>query len=223
MTISYNVQRLPLILKTVLSGLLVAIACISVPSAQAAEVDSFDFSISAIRKFTGTYIYRPFAAEDPDSAYLSGKITAYVNGKIIEETDGMCREFNIRPYATDPRHESRIAGIIRNIGRFTSADEVDAYMKKRSISCSGKETPLTGEMVMDAAEAHHVPPELIVAIMVQDSCLGTAGKGAWTKNPGNVGNTDDGKTKRFSSWNDGVHAVAAWLEKFRVKESDCLA
>ncbi len=46
-------------------------------------------------------------------------------------------------------------------------------------------------MVINAAQEHHVPPEYLLAMMINDSSLGTAGKGVRTKNPGNVGNDDE--------------------------------
>jgi hypothetical protein len=49
----------------------------------------------------------------------------------------------------------------------------------------------------------------------QDSSLGTAGKGARTFNPGNVGNTDSGATQNFGNWQSGVDAVASWLSRHK--------
>jgi len=37
-----------------------------------------------------------------------------------------------------------------------------------------------------------------------------------TLNPGNVGNDDSGQTHTYSSWNDGVDAVASWLNNHRI-------
>ena len=78
-------------------------------------------------------------------------------------------------------------------------------------------SPVKGKDVMDAAQATGTPPALILAIMQQDSTFGTKGKAVRTLNPGNVGNTDDGSTKAYSSWREGVFAVAKNLQWRKVK------
>ena len=35
-------------------------------------------------------------------------------------------------------------------------------------------------------------------------------------NPGNVGNTDTGATRTYASWQEGVDAVASWLNNHRI-------
>jgi len=41
-------------------------------------------------------------------------------------------------------------------------------------------------MVLSACEKYTIPPEYLLAIMVNDSNLGTTGKAVRTRNPGNV-------------------------------------
>jgi hypothetical protein len=58
--------------------------------------------------------------------------------------------------------------------------------------------------------------KLMVALMQVDSSLGTKGKGARMNNPGNVG-TWPGHDTSFRTWQEGVDAVAKFLDTHRVK------
>jgi hypothetical protein len=92
----------------------------------------------------------------------------------------------------------------------------DAAEIERHIKSVAPESPLTGRMVASAADRHGVPPAMILAIMREDSTYGTRGKAVRTRNPGNVGNDDEGNLRTFASWQEGVEAVARWLDKHRV-------
>lgn len=116
--------------------------------------------------------------------------------------------YDIKSYATDPTHEQKIQSILNRIGKFNTIQDIDNYIKSKYPN-----SPVTGQMVAEAAGKYGVSWEMIVAIMEQDSSIGTAGKAVRTKNPGNVGNTDSGATQSFASWQEGVDAVAknlAW-------------
>ncbi len=121
--------------------------------------------------------------------------------------------YNIGAYATASNHETvvnQIYSSLQNVD-FSSAGAIDLYLKRVRSS-----TPITGSMVTSAASKYNVDSKLMVALMQTDSSLGTAGKGMYTCNPGNVGNTDSGATQNFCpSWQRGVEAVAEWLSKHR--------
>ncbi len=125
--------------------------------------------------------------------------------------------YNIGPYATDSTHEVKVAGLYNNeLKNFSLSNpntkQIDEYIQKY-----WKGSPITGDMILKAARSQTVDYRLMMAIMQQDSNFGTKGLGSITNNPGNVGNTDDGKKRYFSSWQEGVNAVAIWLNKYRVK------
>jgi hypothetical protein len=65
-------------------------------------------------------------------------------------------------------------------------------------------------MIINSAQKYGVDPALMVAIMQQDSQLGTKGLAVRTFNPGNVGNTGSA-IKNMGSWDKGVDSVAQWL------------
>ncbi len=123
---------------------------------------------------------------------------------------GVILGYDINSYATDPKHEQKIATLVNNIGDVKTPIQIDSYIRKVAPN-----SPVKALDVMAASTTYGVPPTLILAIMQQDSSFGTAGKAVRTKNPGNVGNTDSGATQTYPSWRDGVFAVAKNLSKRR--------
>ena len=87
----------------------------------------------------------------------------------------------------------------------------DRYIQEKA-----KGSPIKGQDILDASKKYNVDPNLVMALMQQDSSFGTKGKAIRTKNPGNVGNTDNGGTQRFKSWRDGVFGVAENLSKRKI-------
>lgn len=125
---------------------------------------------------------------------------------------GIINGYNIGAYATNPQHEQnvlRIYNTLRDVD-FSTAAAVNAQLKKMVAS-----TPLTGQMVVNSANKFKVDAKLMVAMMMEDSALGTQGKGARTHNPGNVGNDDTGQLVDYGTWEKGVDAVANWLNRHR--------
>lgn len=118
-------------------------------------------------------------------------------------------EYDITSYATDPLHEQKITEILSNMGEMSSPELVDIYVAAKATS-----SPLSGQMIFDAANAYTVDLRLVMAIMEQDSRFGTAGVAVDTLNPGNVGNTGSA-TQTYDSWQAGVEAVAEWLSRHR--------
>ena len=128
-------------------------------------------------------------------------------------TDGsvsVLGEYDITLYATDPLHEQKIMDILGKMGVMDTVKKIDNYIKSKYLS-----SPVTGEMIVSAANAYLVDTRLMMAIMEQDSSFGTAGKAVRTLNPGNVGNNDAGDTVTYESWQEGVTAVAGWLSRHR--------
>lgn len=125
-------------------------------------------------------------------------------------TDATGNSYDISYYATDPNHEKAVSSLVSNIGQFKSISDINNYIKQVAPN-----SPVTGEMIAKAAEKYGVSWEVMTAMMQQDSSLGTAGKGARTFNPGNVGNDDSGNIKNYGNWQSGVDAVAQWLSKHK--------
>ncbi len=119
--------------------------------------------------------------------------------------------YDITRYATDPKHEQKISEILNRMPGIRTAAEAEAYVRSRF-----PKSPVTGYMVADAGQKYGVPLPLILAIMEQDSSMGTMGLGAKTRNPGNVANTDSGNVHYYKTWSEGVMAVSKWLSNHKM-------
>ena len=65
--------------------------------------------------------------------------------------------------------------------------------------------PFDAKQVNKSAQKYNVPVSYLLAFMRNDSSYGTDGSRAINNhNPGNVGNTDDGKNKYFATRQDGI-------------------
>ena len=117
--------------------------------------------------------------------------------------------YDISSYATDPLYEQKITDILTAMGPMISAEAIDTYISNEAIG-----SPVTGQMILDAAQTYTADVRLMMAIMELDSRFGTAGVGVVTLNPGNIGNTGT-TTRTYNSWADGVEAVAEWLDNHR--------
>jgi hypothetical protein len=125
---------------------------------------------------------------------------------------------DIAKWATDPKHEQKVTAIYKSMPSFDSPRAVDAYIKDRA-----PKSRITGNDVWQAARKYGVDAKLLIAMMQQDSSLGTAGLGKKTNNPANVGNDDDGNIRRYRTMREGVEAAAKLLAKYKVKNSSQLA
>jgi hypothetical protein len=144
------------------------------------------------------------------SAAISQNVTDVINTK----NNGIINGYNITSYATDPLHEVKIAKILSGMPKLNNSHDIDKYIEDKA-----KNSPVTGEMILYAANKYAVDFRLMMAIMEQDSHFGTQGLAVQTTNPGNVGNDDAGNIRSYSSWQEGVNAVADWLTRRRVNNT----
>ena len=126
---------------------------------------------------------------------------------------GCLSVYDISSYATDPLHEEKIKDILSVMGGMDSATTITTYINNEAIG-----SPLTGDMVFSAASTYQVDIRLMMALMELDSRFGTVGIAISTMNPGNVGNTGT-STATYASWQDGVNAVADWLNRHRFADA----
>jgi len=150
-------------------------------------------------------------------------------------------DYNFTGYAESPTHVQGVNQYYQQMaGRINDANDAQRFIDQFSRGSSA-----TGQMVMDAARDYGVDPAVIIAEMAQDSSIGTAGWATRTNNPGNVGNwgtlqegdvvqvtqnDDENYTQSrvtsssgditynervYDSWQDGVNAVANWLNRHR--------
>ncbi len=126
--------------------------------------------------------------------------------KVIQSQSGQM--YDLSTYATDPNHAAAIQKILNKIGKLETPQDITNYIKSVDPN-----SPITADMIMQASQKYGVGWEELIALMQQESQLGTAGVGSKTNNPGNVGNEDSGKTTKLNSWQDGVNAAAEQLAK----------
>jgi uncharacterized protein YjdB len=130
--------------------------------------------------------------------------TTYASGSVI-----ILGEYDLSTYATDSLYEQKLNTILAGIKEMSSVEDINQYIQ--SVNSS---SPLTGQMVYDECQKYSVDIRLVLAILQLESEFGTAGVGANTLNPGNVGNTGT-ETKTYGSWQEGIEAVAEWLNRHR--------
>ena len=129
---------------------------------------------------------------------------------------GIVNGFDIRKYATDPQHETKIAAMAAFISShilIPTPLAIDNFIYARA-----PHSPLTGQMFIDSKNKYSLgEPGLFVmlALIQNDTMYGTLGEGKRLHNPGNVGDDDDGNTVDWKTWEAGVDAVAHWLDRHR--------
>lgn len=128
----------------------------------------------------------------------------------VENPTGCLSEYDLSTYASDPIYKNKISDLLMYMGEMKTASEIDTYISNKSIA-----SPLTGKMIINVTQQYSVDVRLMMAIMELESRFGTAGVGVTTLNPGNVGNTGT-DTMTYSSWEEGVLAVAKWLNRHRI-------
>lgn len=160
-----------------------------------------------------------YAAPSPTSSILKGiqsiKKSMFGPSEVpnpmfqpAEEVRPIVAGINIEDYATDPLHEKKIHSIMDDLPEFVTTEDMTKYIKDRA-----PESSLNGDMINTIADKYGLDPKLLISLFQQDSLFGTKGLGRKTKNPGNFGNDDEGRIRKFNTWTEGVDAVAKWLSE----------
>lgn len=173
--------------------------------AEILEVKNTISKLNLVASIEQTAAVTPFT----EAQVVQNGIEASFNPTTITDATKCLTEYDITPYATDPTHELKIQNILEKMGLMDSAEKVELYIKKTS-----PDSPLNGSMVWNASVQYSVDVRLMLALMELDSRFGTLGLATSTLNPGNVGN-DGVSTKTYGSWEEGVLAVASWLNTHR--------
>lgn len=138
-----------------------------------------------------------------------------VLGNVGSDTNKASKEivggYDITSYATNPAHGKNVQAIFSKVPNVMTDADIDNYIKKVAPN-----SPVTGIDIVNASNKYGVDPRMIIAIMQEDSTLGTKGKAVRTRNPGNVGNDDSGALRTYGSWSEGVDAVAKNLMKRKI-------
>ena len=118
-------------------------------------------------------------------------------------------------YSTDPKHNEKILNIKTNIPSISGPQDIQNYISKVA-----PKSPVTGQMIWDAAQTDKVPVDLMVALAQEESMFGTTGKAVRTKNVGNVGNTTPGGSRVYKDWASGVKSMANMLAQNQIGRTE---
>lgn len=162
------------------------------------------------------------AATTPSQAYQALQMSGGMTSSTQAPNGGIVAGYNFGTggpgsYATDPTKSMQVQNILNTVnGNNATASPASLSQYIQSIAPN---SPITGQQILDAAKKYGIDPGVLTANVQQESQFGTAGVGAKTFNAGNIGNTDNGNTNTFSSWQDGLDANAKWLSKHRATDA----
>lgn len=150
-----------------------------------------------------------WASQDSGSSPLSSPPSS--NSDLVAGIDFSGAATSTKPYATDPNYASEVENMYTQIQRSSpipTAQSIDQFIQ----SHVGGKGNVSGQMIMSAAAQYQIDPNALAAVLGHESGFGTAGAGAKTMNPGNVGNTGT-STRNYNSWQAGVNAAAYELAR----------
>ncbi len=125
--------------------------------------------------------------------------------------------FNLDYYSTNPKEFGTVKEILEGVEELAIQDDPEAI--SRYILRRAPNSPVTGEMITSAAAKYGVGSPgvaLMIAMLQDESMFGTLGRGAYTRNPANIGNFDNGENRYYPTVAAGVDALAEWLYDHRV-------
>jgi hypothetical protein len=149
------------------------------------------------------------AATTPAEAYNALSGSGGITSASQTPNGGIVSGYNLSSYATDPTKPMQVQNIVNTIQQNNATSSPQAL--NQYIQSVAPNSPITGQQILDAATKYGVDPNVLAANVQQESGFGTLGIGAKTNNAGNIGNTDNGSTKTYDSWQAGLDANAKWL------------
>lgn len=134
---------------------------------------------------------------------------------------------DLSSHATDPNYSIKVSAIYNNTPTIT-----DAASAQSAIDATKLSSPITGQQLMDAATKYNTDPRTLLAMMQQESSLGTSSVAKTNNNPTGITwsqayqDSHPGVTKgsarpgdeggnyvKFNSMQDGINASAEWNSK----------
>lgn len=172
------------------------------------EISGVNDTLYKLKLLQGITAAAAVAGTTAADVVTSGIDALAAQANAVTAATQVLQRYDITSYATDPDHERKIYTILSNMPvPLNVPSGIDSYIQQVAPSA-----PVTGAMVMGAAQLYAVDERLMLALMQNDSQFGTVGVAVATMNPGNVGNTGSA-TRTYNSWAEGVVAVAEWLSR----------
>lgn len=173
-----------------------------------AEINGVNDTLYKLRLINGVSAAATAAGTTATEVIANGISSVTDNGADIATATASLQRYDISSYATDPLHEQKITAILMAMPLdMSSPVTVDSYIQQAAPG-----SLVTGAMVVGSAQVYATDVRLAMALMENDSRYGTVGIAVSTMNPGNIGNTGSA-TRSYSSWAEGVSAVAEWLSR----------
>jgi len=126
------------------------------------------------------------------------------------------------PYASRKKHAQEIQEIYNTKSPRVGKAVKDFDYNDMKLEFEKLKSPLQyiSGQISQALDHYGIAPGEFVAVVRKDSQAGTDGASIETKNPGNVGNTDDGSLTHFATWIEGSVAAIRNLAERKVKSSN---
>ena len=152
-------------------------------------------------------------------------IKIYHNNQLVStmgggsETPASNNSYDLSTYATNAQYPNLIADTVNKINTATGSTPITtAEQAQAVITQLNANSPITGEMIMTAANQYGVDPAYLIAIAKQETQLGTDGStGAKGNNYTNYGNTDgamaNGKPVNYTDPQISLNNTAKWLSQ----------
>jgi hypothetical protein len=122
--------------------------------------------------------------------------------------------YNLNSYdPSNPQYGSTISGIASGIGNVSNAADATSYIQQIAPN-----SPITGDMVMNAAQQYGVDPATIMGVMQQESSFLTnpnAVTDTADNNPGSIMGGAGGHQTNYPTLQDGVNGIAQWLSNHK--------
>ena len=127
-------------------------------------------------------------------------------------TPGTVGSYNLSTYdQSNPNYANQISTIASTIGPISDAASAQSYISQNYPS-----SPITGDMVMQAAQQYGVDPTVIMSLMQKESSFlsdPNAVTDKSTNNPGSIMGGPGGKQTQYATLQDGVNGIAEWISQ----------
>jgi hypothetical protein len=125
---------------------------------------------------------------------------------------------------SNPNYASTISGIASTINSSSSTGSIETAADAQNyIDSVAPNSPVTGDMVIQAAEQTNTDPATIMAIMQEESNFNTnpnAVTDTANNDPGSIMGGPNGTQTAFSTTQDGVTGIGTWLANHTAKNAN---
>lgn len=122
--------------------------------------------------------------------------------------------YNMSNYASNPKAASNMQRIYSQMSDVSTPEKAQSEIDRISPNSN-----ITGKMIIDYSDKYDIEPKALLSLLRNESNVGALGLGLKTNNAANILNTDNGKTNRKSTPEQGVDAAARELYRRRINKT----